>query len=1458
MKRSWTPVRRALAPLVIITLSGIGCSERPRTADGAGGVAADFFISPDGRDAWSGRLPEPNAEGTDGPLATLAAARDAVRRTRDEAKRDRIVLIRGGAYRISETVVFSLEDSAAADCSITYAAFPGETPVFSAGRPVRGWRKLAEEPGADGIRSEFSEGVRDRIWIADVAGADSVRTLFDGEGRLPRASCEGFTQVNTMPRGSQDHQTVEFPFGAVPRLARPEAAELRIIPSHFWIMNLLPIASMDHDTLTLVTGAPGTYPLGKNGMEGRPTAWIENAPEVLDRPGEWIFDAARGLICLWPRTGRPGDDIVAPALTEMVRIEGRVDADGPRDVPVEGLRFRGLTFRHGDRLPWEGRTGWGLQHDWEMFDKPTAMVRFRGAERCAVEDCEFSHSGHTAVRLDLHCQRIRISGNHIHSIGGVGVLLAGYGSGTKDVNRDNEVIDNCIHHIGREYWGSTAIFAWQSGGNLIARNHIHHLPYTAILATGRIIRSTPGPAECSRTIRWSEVPETFAKDPWTAREPFLHARGNVIEANDIHNVMETLGDGNCIYVSGAGGGNVVRHNHCHDSFGDYMNAAIRCDDDQHGTLIEGNVIRRTGGYGEGVISKGDNDIINNVIADLLPNDRHRGYIVFPYGEIHGSTIERNVIYSRGRAHIMIHHSQPGSRGEPPRLSDTKTDRNLYFNTETNGWAAAHFATARTSGNDRLSLEADPMFIDLDRGDVRFKAGSPAGKLGIHPLDAGAAGPRTPACEAGRLRRLRTRIEPDRGTLAAGPIVVRVACDDPAAEIRVTLDGSEPVEDSPRYTGPITNLNRRVVRARAFVSGARDVVGATALFVPPPPPPEPILDDFESTPPGRPPAVASLSEDPKKKQYSARVTEEQAAGGRRSLKFVDGPGQTPFFAPHIFYHTRFEDGDMIGRFDMMIDAAAAFSYQWRQYDEGKYHTGPAVNILPGGRLTHLKKELAVIPRGEWVRFEVRCRLGEATGKFTMRVILPGSVAPLEFDGLACDAAFDRLDWVGFASKSEADAVYYIDNLAVEPAGAEAAPEDRAVVLEYIRTAMPLSFKESKPGDKDIVALPHPYTAPCAKDAFQLLFYWDTYFINLGLIRMDRVDMARNNADNLLLLLDTFGLVPNANRRSMANRSQIPLLSAMVRDVADATGDTEWLRSAFATLHKEYEFWMTQRIAPIGLNRSGNSANRTQLMNFYNYLAKHRFPGLNHASDDEKLAFSSHALSEAETWDFTPRFDRRAEDFCAVDLNATLYMFERDMAGFSDRLDAGEGDLWRGRAEKRKALIEVHLWNEEVGSYVDFDWKNGTPGRLVSAAALFPMMAGIPSQARAERLARTIRERLVFEHGVSTVEKNESPFVYQWDYPNAWPPMQCVAIRAFDRYGYTDDARRVAEAYVRTVARCFGKTGDLWEKYNALTGSIDVVDEYEMPRMLGWTAGVFVFADAYLRDAVASVVSSRSAR
>jgi len=105
-------------------------------------AATQLFVSPNGNDQWSGKLAAPNADKSDGPLATLAAARDAVRVLKKNNGAEPIrVILRGGTYRVEKPIVFRPEDSGTADAPIKYAAYTDEKPVLSGGRPIGGWRK---------------------------------------------------------------------------------------------------------------------------------------------------------------------------------------------------------------------------------------------------------------------------------------------------------------------------------------------------------------------------------------------------------------------------------------------------------------------------------------------------------------------------------------------------------------------------------------------------------------------------------------------------------------------------------------------------------------------------------------------------------------------------------------------------------------------------------------------------------------------------------------------------------------------------------------------------------------------------------------------------------------------------------------------------------------------------------------------------------------------------------------------------------------------------------------------------------------------------------------------------------------------------------------------------------------------------------------------------------------------
>jgi hypothetical protein len=555
---------------------------------------SDFYVSTQGSDKWSGKLAEPNAQGTDGPFATLEQARDAVRVLKKSTFKDIVVFIRGGVYQLTETVVFGLEDSGEGNSVITYAAYPGEDPVFSSGNEIKGWKKVTTPLAG------LPEKANGQIMVAAVT--DRFLTLYDDEGMLPRAQSQPFKPL----KGSSRTQ-LYFPDGKLKNWANIEDVEIVVRPTRDWILNILPLASVDEKAGVARTAVEATYAML------RKECWVENVLEELDEPGEWVLNSKEGKVYLWPRST---SKVFAPKLLELIRVEGNIDKEGPKDIPVRNLCFSGLTFKHAERYTLTNDDA-GLQHDWDMLDKNNAMVRFRGAENCVIEHCHFLHGGSGAIRVDLYGINNKITDNHIEHLGGGGILLCGYGPGTKDVNKNNLVYNNNIHHVGEIYWQSPGIFLWQSGENRVANNLIHHTNYSGLIVSGCIIRffEMPDNREQVRAIRKDEI-GTLPEDPqFEDVSQFLHSRNNTIEYNEIHHVMQKLGDGNGIYIRGAGSGNVIRRNYIHDLVAETgKQSGMRTDGGQKDVLISENIIYNC--TSQGMTLKLNNRFENNIIAGI--------------------------------------------------------------------------------------------------------------------------------------------------------------------------------------------------------------------------------------------------------------------------------------------------------------------------------------------------------------------------------------------------------------------------------------------------------------------------------------------------------------------------------------------------------------------------------------------------------------------------------------------------------------------------------------------------------------------------------------------------------------------------------------------------------------------------------------------------------------------------
>ena len=66
-----------------------------------------------------------------------------------------------------------------------------------------------------------------------------------------------------------------------------------------------------------------------------------------------------------------------------------------------------------------------------------------------------------------------------------------------------------------------------------------------------------------------------------------------------------------------------------------------------------------------------------------------------------------------------------------------------------------------------------------------------------------------------------------------------------------------------------------------------------------------------------------------------------------------------------------------------------------------------------------------------------------------------------------------------------------------------------------------------------------------DRFDEIYYWDSFFIMLGLEQSGREDLLTDELNNFSTLIDRYGHIPNGNRTYYLSRSQPPFFAQMVR-------------------------------------------------------------------------------------------------------------------------------------------------------------------------------------------------------------------------------------------------------------------------------------------------------------------------
>jgi len=215
----------------------------------------------------------------------------------------------------------------------------------------------------------------------------------------------------------------------------------------------------------------------------------------------------------------------------------------------------------------------------------------------------------------------------------------------------------------------------------------------------------------------------------------------------------------------------------------------------------------------------------------------------------------------------------------------------------------------------------------------------------------------------------------------------------------------------------------------------------------------------------------------------------------------------------------------------------------------------------------------------------------------------------------------------------------------------------------------------------IPLPHSYVVPGGR--FQEVYYWDSYFTQIGLIVSGKMEWVADLVANFDYLIQTLGHVPNGNRTYYESRSQPPFFALMVDGLAQASDDPEAVYAKHLdALKKEYLFWSAPERTRDGLTRYYDEENGPRVEMFGTDLE-----WLSHA--EQRPEFFRHLRAACESgWDFSSRwFDQgkglesiETLDLCPVDLNCLLFFMEALLGRITGDRDYAEA------AQRRKSAIQ----------------------------------------------------------------------------------------------------------------------------------------------------------------------------
>ncbi|CAL2044802.1 unnamed protein product [Caenorhabditis brenneri] len=392
---------------------------------------------------------------------------------------------------------------------------------------------------------------------------------------------------------------------------------------------------------------------------------------------------------------------------------------------------------------------------------------------------------------------------------------------------------------------------------------------------------------------------------------------------------------------------------------------------------------------------------------------------------------------------------------------------------------------------------------------------------------------------------------------------------------------------------------------------------------------------------------------------------------------------------------------------------------------------------------------------------------------------------------------------------------------------------------------------------LLYVPNHFIVPGGR--FREFYYWDAYWIIKGLIACEMYNTTKSMIRNLATMVDQHGFVPNGGRVYYLQRSQPPLLSAMVYELYEATNDKAFIAELLPTLLKELNFWNEKRMATVTLNGKQYQVYQYKTPSNVPRPESYRVDTTNSAklaNGMDKQQFYQDLASAAESgWDFSTRWFSDYKSLTTiettkvlpVDLNGLLCWNMDIMEYLYEQVgDTTNSQIFRNRRAEFRDTVQNVFYNRTDGTWYDYNLRTQShnPRFYTSTAVpLFTNCYNTLNTGKSQKVFDYMDRMGVFNYpgGIPSSMSQESS--EQWDFPNGWSPNNHMIIEGLRKSAnpeMQDKGFLIASKWVMGNFRVFYETGHMWEKYNVI-GSYPQPGsggEYDVQDGFGWTNGAIL--------------------